>query len=87
VRVHEPGSNRLLGAVMRRERGTLRVFVTYIFRAESSMSTYSPFGRGRRKFAEKFTSRQGLWLLGIVAVIMMAMMLLIVLGYLNVDID
>ena len=67
--------------------GTLRAFVTYIFRAESAMSTYSPFGRGRRKFAEKFTSRQGLWLLGIVAVIMMAMMLLIVLGYMNVDID
>jgi hypothetical protein len=51
------------------------------------MSNYSPFGRGRRKFAEKFTSRQGLWLLGILAAIMMAMMLLILLGYLNLDID
>jgi len=43
--------------------------------------------RGRRKFVEKFTSCQGLWLLGIVAVIMMGMMLLILLGYLNVDMD
>jgi len=51
------------------------------------MSTYSPFGRGRRKSVEKFTSRQGLRLLGIVGVILMGMMLLMLLGYLNVDMD
>jgi hypothetical protein len=51
------------------------------------MSKYSPHGRGRRKFVEKFGSRQGLWVLGIVGLIMMAMMVLILLGYLNVDMD
>jgi hypothetical protein len=51
------------------------------------MSNYSPLERGRRKVVEKFTSRQGLWLLGTVAVIMMGLMLLILLGYLNVDMD
>jgi hypothetical protein len=51
------------------------------------MSIYSPLGRGRRKFVEKFTSRQGLWLLGIAAVIFMGMMLLALLGHLNVDMD
>jgi hypothetical protein len=51
------------------------------------MSNYSPLERGRRRFVEKFTSRQGIWLLGILAVIMMGMMLLILLGYVNVDMD
>jgi hypothetical protein len=51
------------------------------------MSNYSPLERGRRKYVEKFTSRQGLWLLGIVAVILMGMMFLVLLGYLNVDMD
>jgi hypothetical protein len=51
------------------------------------MSKYSAHGRGRRKFVEKFGSRQGLWLLGIVAAIMIGMMLLILLGYMNVDMD
>jgi hypothetical protein len=51
------------------------------------MSKYSPHGRGRRKFVEKFGSRQGLWVLGIAGLIMMAMMVLILLGYLNVDMD
>jgi hypothetical protein len=54
---------------------------------QTTMSKYSPHGRGRRKFVEKFTSRQGLWLLGIAAVMMMGMLLLILLGYLNVDMD
>jgi hypothetical protein len=54
---------------------------------QRTMSNSSPLGRGRRKFVEKFTSRQGFWLLGIVAVIMMGMMLLILLGYVNVDMD
>jgi hypothetical protein len=55
--------------------------------AQVPMSNYSPLERGRRKYVEKFTSRQGLWLLGIVAVILMGMMLLDLLGYLNVDMD
>jgi hypothetical protein len=44
------------------------------------MSKYWPHARGRRKLVEKFRSRQGLWLLGIVAAIMMGIMLLILLG-------
>jgi len=51
------------------------------------MSNDSSLERGRRKYVEKFTSRQGLWLLRIVAVILMGMMLLVLLGYLNVDMD
>jgi hypothetical protein len=51
------------------------------------MSKHSPHGRGRRKFVEKFGSRQGLGLMGIVGLIMLGMMLLFLLGYLNVDMD
>jgi hypothetical protein len=51
------------------------------------MSNYSPLGRGRRKSVEKFSSRQGLWLVGILGLIMLGMMLLFLLGYLNVEID
>jgi hypothetical protein len=44
-------------------------------------------GRGRRKAVEKFTSRKGLWMVGIVSVILMALLLLVLLGYLNADAD
>jgi hypothetical protein len=52
------------------------------------MSNYSPLERGRRKYVEKFTSRQGLWLLGIAGLIMLGMMLLFLFGYVvNIDMD
>jgi hypothetical protein len=44
-------------------------------------------GRGRRNAVEKFTSRKGLWMVGIVCVILMALLLLMLLGYLNTDAD
>jgi len=49
------------------------------------MSNNSSLGRGRRKAVEKFTVRQGLWLLGLVGVILMGLMLLVLFGYLNAD--
>jgi hypothetical protein len=45
-----------------------------------------PF-RGRRKTVEQFTVREGVWILGIVGVILMGMMLLALFGYLNFDMD
>jgi hypothetical protein len=50
------------------------------------MSIYSP-GRGRRKEVRKFTTRQGLWIAGLVGVVMAGMLMLILLGYVNVDMD
>jgi hypothetical protein len=41
--------------------------------------------RGRRKTVEQFTVREGVWILGIVGVILMAIMLLFLFGYLNAD--
>jgi hypothetical protein len=49
------------------------------------MSNNSSLGRGRRKAVEKFTVREGVWILGIVGVILMATMLLFLFGYLNAD--
>jgi hypothetical protein len=49
------------------------------------MSNNSSLGRGRRKAVEKFTVRQGLWMLGLVGVILMGLMLLVLFGYLNAD--
>jgi hypothetical protein len=48
------------------------------------MNNYSP-ARGRRKVVEKFTIREGLWILGILAVILMGILLLFLFGYLNAD--
>ena len=48
------------------------------------MNNYSP-ARGRRKVVEKFTIREGLWILGILAAILMGMLLLFLFGYLNAD--
>jgi hypothetical protein len=50
----------------------------------SPMNNYSP-ARGRKKVVEKFTIREGLWILGILAVILMGILLLILFGYLNAD--
>jgi hypothetical protein len=49
------------------------------------MSNNSSLGRGRRKAVEKFTVRQGVWMLGLVGVILMGLMLLVLFGYLNAD--
>ena len=41
--------------------------------------------RGRRKMVEQFTVREGVWILGIVGVILMGIMWLALFGYLNFD--
>jgi hypothetical protein len=46
------------------------------------MNNYSPTS-GRRKVVEKFTIREGLGILGILAVILMGILLLFLSGYLN----
>ena len=46
------------------------------------MSNYSP-AKGRRRVVEKFTIREGLGILGILAVILMGIMLLVLSGYLD----
>jgi len=43
--------------------------------------------RGRRKTVEQFTVREGIWMLGILGVIMLGIMLLALFGYLNFDMD
>jgi hypothetical protein len=48
------------------------------------MNNYSP-AKGKRKVVEKFRIREGLWILGILAVISMGMLLLFLFGYLNAD--
>ena len=50
------------------------------------MTTYSP-GRGSKKAVRRFTSREGLWMVGIVAAALIGMMLLWLLGILNFDAD
>jgi hypothetical protein len=50
------------------------------------MSICSP-GRGRRKAVRRFTIRQGLWIAGMVGVVLAGMLMLILHGYLNVDMD
>jgi Na+-driven multidrug efflux pump len=49
------------------------------------MKSRSP-GRGRRKAVEKF-SRQGVWMLAILALISIGLGLLYVFGYLHLDAD
>jgi hypothetical protein len=44
-------------------------------------------GRGRGRSVEKFTNREGLWMLGIVGVICLGILLLFLLGSLNADLD
>jgi len=41
--------------------------------------------RGRRKAVEQFSVREGLWMLGIVGVVLMVIMFLFLFGYLNAD--
>ena len=48
------------------------------------MNNYSP-ARGRKKVVEKFTIREGFWIVGILAVILMGILLLFLFGYLNAD--
>jgi hypothetical protein len=48
------------------------------------MNNFSP-ARVRRKVVERFTTREGLWILGILAVILMGILLLFLFGYLNAD--
>jgi membrane protein YqaA with SNARE-associated domain len=50
------------------------------------MRNYSP-GKGRRRAVEKFTNRQGLWILVILGVTMVGILMLILSGYLNADMD
>jgi hypothetical protein len=45
-----------------------------------------PFAdKGRRREVDKFTIREGFWMLGIVCVALMVTMLLFLFGYLNAD--
>jgi hypothetical protein len=48
------------------------------------MHNYSPT-RGRRKAVDKFTVREGFWMLGVVGMVLMGIVLLFVFGYLNAD--
>jgi hypothetical protein len=50
------------------------------------MWNYS-LGRGRGRAVEKFTHREGLWMLGIVSVICLGILLLFLLGFLSADMD
>jgi hypothetical protein len=44
-------------------------------------------GRSKRMRVEKFTNRQGLWMLGLLTLVLLAVTLLYVFGYLHVDAD
>lgn len=44
-------------------------------------------GRNKRMRVEKFTNRQGLWMLGLLTLVLLAVTLLYVFGYLNFDAD
>jgi len=48
------------------------------------MHNYSPT-KGRRKVVKNFTIHEGLWMLGLIGLIMMGVMLLFFLGYLSAD--
>lgn len=48
------------------------------------MHNYSPT-KGRRKVVDKFTIREGFWMLGAGGVILMGIMLLFLFAYLNAD--
>jgi hypothetical protein len=48
------------------------------------MNNCSPT-RGRKRVVKKFTVREGLWTLGVPAVILMGILLLFFFGFLNTD--
>ena len=48
------------------------------------MHNHSPT-RGRRKAVDKFTVREGFWVLGVVVMALMGVVMLFVFGYLDVD--
>jgi hypothetical protein len=50
------------------------------------MSIYSS-GRGRRKAVEKLRFRDGFWILVVITVFLIALLYLMVHGYINVDRD
>jgi hypothetical protein len=50
------------------------------------MGIYSS-GRGRRKAVEKFRLRDGLWMLITIALFLIALLFLMLHGYINVDRD
>jgi hypothetical protein len=50
------------------------------------MSIYSS-GRGRRKAVDKFRFRDGLWILVIITVFLIALLFLMLHGYINIDRD
>lgn len=51
-----------------------------------SMRSYSP-GRGRKKAVKKFTIRNGLWMIALIAAGMIAMVALWLLGVFRLDAD
>lgn len=50
------------------------------------MRTYTT-GRGRKKAVKKFTTREGLWMLGIIIAALIGVLALWLLGFLSFDID
>jgi hypothetical protein len=50
------------------------------------MRNFSP-GRGRKKAVQRFTTRKGLWMVGIIAAALIGMILLWLLGIVNFDAD
>ncbi len=50
------------------------------------MRSYSP-GKGRKKAVEKFTIRNGLWMMALIAAGMIAMVVLWLLGVFSLDAD
>jgi hypothetical protein len=54
--------------------------------SQAAMSIYSS-GRGRRKAVKKFRFRDGLWILVIITAFLIALLFLMLHGYINVDRD
>jgi hypothetical protein len=52
----------------------------------SAMGRYS-VGKGSKKAVKKFTTRNGLWMMAIIAVGMIAMLVLWLLGFFRLDAD
>jgi hypothetical protein len=51
------------------------------------MSIYSPASRGRKRIVKKFTNRQGILILVAVTLALIALLLLMLSGYVRVDMD
>jgi hypothetical protein len=51
-----------------------------------AMRTYSP-DRGRKKAVQRFTIREGFWMVAIIAATMIGMVVLWLLGILNFEMD